>query len=383
MRTCIIIPTYNNDRTLGHVIADVLKITKDIIVVNDGSTDNTPQVLQQYDGLKTLSYSPNRGKGYAIRKGFDLAIAEGYNYAITLDADGQHHAGDIRAFLQKITERPDALIVGERDLAGQTVSKGSIWANRFSNFWYTFLTGIKLQDTQTGFRLYPLDRIRNMRFFTVKYEFELEVLVRAAWKGIEITGIPIRVYYPPAKDRVSHFRPFKDFARISLLNTVLVIIALLYAKPFAFLKYLKKENIREFISRYILRAHESNMKIALAIGFGVFMGIVPIWGFQLVTAIALAHLFRLSKFIVSVAANISIPPMIPFILYGSYITGGLLLGTGTRIRFSGDLNIRSFENNLLQYILGSIVFAVIMAIFAWLLAIILLKMFRNKRGVRP
>jgi glycosyltransferase involved in cell wall biosynthesis len=378
MKYCVIIPTYNNDSSLEGVISDVSKVTKDIIVVNDGSSDSTSLILKKFGWLKTISYSPNKGKGYAIRKGFELATAAGYNYAITMDSDGQHYAGDINIFIRKIMEEPDALIIGARNLAGEDVSKGSSFANRFSNFWYKFLTGIELQDTQTGFRLYPLDRIKRMRFFTNKYEFELEILVRTAWKGIHIMSVPIRVYYPPKKERISHFRPFRDFARISLLNVIFVIIALFYAKPFSFLKYLNKENIREFVSKHILLAHDTNLNIALAIALGIFMGIVPIWGFQLITAIALAHLFRLSKFIVIVAANISIPPMIPFILYASYVTGGIVLGTGALISFSGDLTIRSFENNLLQYIIGSIVFAFILAIFAGLISFIILKCFRKK-----
>jgi len=93
------------------------------------------------------------------------------------------------------------------------------------------------------------------------------------------------------------------------------------------------------------------------------MGIVPIWGFQLITAIALAHIIKLSKFLVAVAANISIPPMIPIILFLSYITGGIVLGTGSNIHFTGDITIKTFENNIFQYIIGSIVFAAVFSVF--------------------
>jgi glycosyltransferase involved in cell wall biosynthesis len=381
MKYCVIIPTYNNDKTLEGVISEVIKITKDVIIVNDGSTDNTSLILQKYDFLRILSYPINKGKGHALRKGFELAIANGYNYAITLDSDGQHYASDIGVFIKKIKEEPDSLIVGARNLAQVNISKASSFANRFSNFWFRIITGISLQDTQTGFRLYPLDLIKGMRFYTHKYEFELEILVRAAWEGINIVSVPIQVYYPSKQERVSHFRPFKDFARITVLNTVFVTIALLYIKPFSFLKYLKKENIRGFINKHILLTNDTNLDIALATALGVFMGITPIWGFQLIVAIALAHLFKLSKFIVIVAANISIPPMIPFILYASYVTGGIVLGRGNKIIFSGDLTIRSFENNLLQYILGAIVFAIILSIFAGITSFIILKWTRKKRAV--
>ena len=381
MKTCVIIPTYNNGTTLEGVISEVLKISTDIIVVNDGSTDNTALILQKFNSLKTLSYAVNKGKGYAIRKGFEIAIAEGYTYAITIDSDGQHYAGDIPLFIQKVQEEPHSLIVGARNLVRTTISESSSFANRFSNFWYRLITGISLPDTQSGFRLYPLELIKEMRFYTRKYEFELEVLVRAAWNDIKISSVPIRVYYPPKKERVSHFRPFKDFTRISLLNTLFVIISLLYIKPFSFLKYLTRENIRNFVTKHILLTDETNFNIAMAVAFGVFMGIIPIWGLQLITAIALAHLFKLSKFIVIVAANISIPPMIPFILYASYITGGILMGTGTNMRFSRDLTVRSFENNVLQYILGSIVFAVIMGIATGIASYIFVSNLRKKHTV--
>jgi glycosyltransferase involved in cell wall biosynthesis len=385
MRYCVIIPTYNNDTTLERVINGVSRFTGDIIVVNDGSTDSTSRIIDRladdFYTLKVVSYPGNMGKGYAIRKGFELAVKEGYNYAITIDSDGQHDPADIPVFVAGIENEPDKLIIGDRNLAGRNISGGSRFANIFSNFWFRFLTGIKLKDTQTGFRLYPLDKLKSMRFITRKYEFETEVLVRVAWKGIEIHSVPVSVYYPPKEERISHYRFFRDFFRISILNTVLVIIALLYVKPFSFVKYLKKENIREFVNKHILLTRESNLKISLAIALGVFMGIVPIWGFQLIAALTLAHIFRLSKFLVAVAANISIPPMIPLILFLSYVTGGMILGTGSKIRFSGEITLRTFENNVFQYITGAIVFAAVFAVFAGLASFFILKLVRRRPGI--
>jgi uncharacterized protein (DUF2062 family) len=244
------------------------------------------------------------------------------------------------------------------------------------------LTGIKLTDTQTGFRLYPLNLISDMKFFTRKYEFELEILVRAAWRRIKVISAPIQVYYPPKKERVSHFRPFRDFVRISLLNFVLLLIAILYIKPFSFIKYLTRENVREFINKHILLTDDTNLQIALAVALGIFTGILPIWGFQLLLAILLAHLFKLSKFITAVAANISIPPMIPILLYLSYVTGGIVMGTGSNIRFSANLTVKSFETNVLQYIVGSIVLSGVLSIAMGIISFILLKIFRRKRVVK-
>jgi glycosyltransferase involved in cell wall biosynthesis len=379
MNYCIIIPTYNNEKTLEGIISGTINITKEIIVVNDGSTDSTDKILRKYNFLKIISYPINKGKGYAIRKGFERAFADGYDYAITIDSDGQHFPDDIYRFLEKIKEEPDTLIVGDRNLRNENLSGGSSFANRFSNFWFKFLTGTRLNDTQTGYRLYPVKSLGNLKYFTRKYEFELEVLVRAAWRRIKITSIPVKVFYPSKEERISHFRPFKDFARISILNTVLVIIALLYIKPFSFLRYLNRENIRDFVNRNILLTDYSNLQISLAIALGIFMGIVPLWGFQLILAIALAHLFGLSKLLTSVAANISIPPMIPLILYFSYVTGCLTLDHSISIRFSSDIGFNSFKDNLMIYIVGSIVLAIVMSILSGIISYVILQIFRKKR----
>lgn len=376
---CVIIPTYNNDKTLEEVISGVLNITQNIIVVNDGSTDLTNNILKKFSFLTIISYNKNHGKGYAIQKGFEFAIAKGYLYAVTIDSDGQHFPEDILTLVAQTDQKPDTLILGARNLAPEEISKGSSFANRFSNFWYRFLTGINLPDTQTGFRLYPLKPLSGMKFYTSKYEFELEVLVRSAWKGINIESVPIRVFYPSRAERVSHFRPLMDFLRIGLLNTLFVIIALFYVKPFSFIRYLRKENLTDFINRQILQSQESNLNISLAVALGIFTGILPIWGFQLISAIALAHLFGLSKLITSVAANISIPPMIPIILYLSYITGGYLIQGKNNIEFSTSLSVKSFENSLLQYVIGSIALAIILSIFAGILSFFILKGFRKKR----
>jgi glycosyltransferase involved in cell wall biosynthesis len=240
-KVCVVVPTYNNAGTIVAVLKHVLACTNQVIVVNDGSTDHTLALLQQFPEIKIVTYPKNQGKGYALRQGFKEAVALGYDYAITIDSDGQHYADDLPRFLEKLNDHPRAIIIGARNMDQESVPGKSSFGNRFSNFWFWVETGIKRNDTQSGYRLYPVKAMQHLRFFTRKYEFEIEVIVRAAWSGIEVTEVPVKVFYPERKERVSHFRPFRDFSRISMLNTVLVLIAFLYIKPRDFFRRIKKK----------------------------------------------------------------------------------------------------------------------------------------------
>ena len=228
---CVIIPTYNNGGTIGRVVSETLQMCDDVIVVNDGSTDATTDILHRIEGITLVEYANNKGKGHALKCGFKRALEMGFSYAITLDGDGQHFPADIAKFLKANMEHPGALIVGQRNLEGVERSKGSDFANKFSNFWFWVQTGKKLQDTQTGYRLYPLKKLKGLSLLTSRYEAELELMVFASWNGVELISIPIDVYYPPQSERVSHFRPGMDFARISVLNTVLCLVAIVYGWP--------------------------------------------------------------------------------------------------------------------------------------------------------
>jgi glycosyltransferase involved in cell wall biosynthesis len=240
-KVCVLIPTYNNEQTLRFVINSVLQYTSNIVIVNDGSTDSTGEILRDFQFLHIVSYEKNRGKGHALRQGFRRAVAEGFDYAISIDSDGQHYADDLPAFLGKLNDHPRAIIIGARNMDQSSVPGKSSFGNKFSNFWFRVETGLQMTDTQSGYRLYPVRALEDIRFFTRKYEFEIEVLVRAAWKGIEVLQVPVKVFYPEKEKRISHFRPFKDFSRISVLNTCLVLVAFLWIKPRDLFRSIKKK----------------------------------------------------------------------------------------------------------------------------------------------
>ena len=153
LHACVIIPTYNNAATLESVIRDVSEYSDHIIVVNDGSTDETETIVASFPYVQYISHSPNVGKGFALRKAFKYAIEQDYRFAITIDSDGQHFAKDLPAFVQKLELVNDAVIIGARNMDQSTIPGGSSFGNKFSNFWFRVETGIKCPDTQSAFVL--------------------------------------------------------------------------------------------------------------------------------------------------------------------------------------------------------------------------------------
>lgn len=358
-KICILIPTYNNEKTLKRVIDGVLDYTESIIVVNDGSTDSTAKILDQYPQITILSLPENKGKGNGLKIGFRKAKELGYHYAITIDSDGQHYPDDIPVFIEALLqEKHDILLIGNRNMSQDGIPKKSSFGNRFSNFWFWFETGIKLEDTQSGFRLYPLLKIPK-KYFTPKFEFEIEIIVRTAWRHIPVKNVPIKVLYDPA-ERVSHFRPFKDFTRISILNTILVTITLLYIIPRNFINNFKKKSFKRFIKEDVLESDGSNRTKAFSIALGVFIGFSPFWGFHTLLVISLSVLFKLNKVLAFVASNVSLPPFIPFIIAASLFLGSPFVHGDSNI-LSSELNFELIKNNLLQYVIGSAILATSMA----------------------
>ena len=229
--TLIIIPTYNNAGTLEDVIRRCLAQGLPVLVVNDGSSDETASILERME-VQSISHPKNLGKGQALISGFLEARRHGFKYALTIDSDGQHFPEDIPALLEEKGER--TLVVGSRSQMG--ADGGGSFANRFSNFWFRLYTWVDLPDTQTGFRLYPLNELPSLNLLSSRYEAELTLLVFSAWKGLKLKPVPVRVAYP--EDRVSHFRPGADFLRISLLNTLLLFVSLFYGWPRTILRKL-------------------------------------------------------------------------------------------------------------------------------------------------
>lgn len=378
LKCCIIIPTFNNAGFLKEVLEEVLEYCADVLVVNDGSTDDTSAILSAIHGVTVINQFPNRGKGSALKAGFQKALDMGFDHALTLDSDSQHKPSDIPAFLKTLENESPVLIMGSRVLEQENVPSKNRFANRISSFWFRIATGLRLKDTQSGFRLYPIRELELTNVVSGRYEYELELLVKSVWKGIPAREIPIHVHYPPDNERISHFRPFRDFMRITLLNFMLVFLGLSYYRPRNMYRKYRSKSLKQIFREDIIKSGTPKHVIALSVAFGIFMGILPIWGYQLVIGFFLAHLLRLNKPIFFITANISLPPMIPAILYLSYVTGSYVLGEGSWM-VDIDLNFESIGQNLKQYLTGAVVFATISGIISGALSFLLLILFKRKQ----
>ena len=225
-----IIPVYNHAATVARVVRDTLALGFPVFVVDDGSTDNTFDQIKDIAGIQILRHPQNQGKGAAILTGFAAASAVA-DWAITIDADGQHYPEDAQKLIKAIPKKNRPIVVGARaDMEGKHVPWTSSFGRKFSNFWVQTSGGPKISDSQSGFRIYPLPEALNLKTKARRFQFEVEVLVQATRDGIPVMEAPVRVNYNPEGKRISHFRPFVDFLRNSSTFTRLIFTRIFFLK---------------------------------------------------------------------------------------------------------------------------------------------------------
>ncbi len=226
-RCALIIPLYNHEEKVADVVREGLKLGWPVFVVDDGSTDSSCERIRSIGGITILRHRANEGKGAAIRTGF-AAAARVAGWAVTIDADGQHRPEDALQLLQAIPVNQRPIVVGRREgMLGPGIPWTSRFGRQFSNFWVRLSGGPRLNDSQSGMRLYPLPEAMNLNVRARRFQFEVEILVRAHWQGMPVIEAPVRVTYRPGSGRVSHFRPFVDFMRNSETFTRLIFMRIL------------------------------------------------------------------------------------------------------------------------------------------------------------
>ena len=269
------VPVYNNKDTVADLVAGCRSIIKNVVVVDDGSTDVDVASLLSGTDVVVLKHETNLGKGKAILTASKYIEEQGGLFMITIDADGQHNPPDIEKFIPLLNDNDPAIIIGSRNFNTENVPGKSRFGREFANFWLRLETGIYIDDCQSGFRAYPVRHINRMKFSGSHYDFEAEVLAKAAWAGLNLKTVEVGVVYPESGKRVSSFRPFMDNLRISHTHAMLIGRRLLPLKHKRFVEK-KKNDFRILrqpgkLFKMLLRENATPAGLAAAAAVGIFL----------------------------------------------------------------------------------------------------------------
>jgi glycosyltransferase involved in cell wall biosynthesis len=329
-KVLVVIPVYNHIETVHDVAVRSLKHSLDVLVVDDGSQDDVASVVSDLD-VAVIRHDSNKGKGRAILTAAQYAAENNKTHIITLDADGQHYPEQIPDFFKVINDHPDAITMGVRDFTSSNAPLSSRFGREFGNFWVRIQTGVKVRDIQSGFRAYPVFVLQHLKYIFDTYAFEDEVIVRALWAGVSVKEMPVKVYYPRADERVSHFQKFKDNVKLTVLNTYLTIRSLV---PWPHRQIQFKNRAFYTIShplkivKELLASQHRPSRLALAGALGVFLGTLPLIACHTLAIIYAASMLRLNKIMAIATSQICMPPVVPalcieigyFLRFGKFLT---------------------------------------------------------------
>ena len=357
LKVLLVIPVYNHGISLGDVVRRAIPTGFPVLVVDDGSTDGG---LDSVTGLNcyTLRFPENRGKGAAILAAADFAARKKYDAILTIDADGQHDPREAEKLVAEARKgKWPAIIIGARQMVQETVPGSSRFGRGFSNFWVRLETGKELSDTQSGMRLYPVRELLQLSLKRKRYDFEIEVLVKSIWAGLDVRSVDVSVHYPAPDERISHFDKIVDNWRLTRIHSRLVFHRLL---PLPDRQLVKKEiEPEEQFSRKpwrvlkkICRENSSPFWLAVAVWFGIFLGALPLIACHTVIIIYVAHRFHLNKVAAVAASQFCMPPLVPVLCIetGYYFRQGHFLFDLSHEKWLFEIHYRIWD-----WLLGSLV----------------------------
>jgi glycosyltransferase involved in cell wall biosynthesis len=360
------VPVYNNRETVRQVVAACRDNLSHVVVVDDGSTDADLVALLADLDVTVLQHTQNLGKGQAILTASRYIEAQGGQYMITIDADGQHLPQDLQKFLPLLQENDPAIIIGCRDFTVENVPASSRFGRSFANFWLLVETGKVVGDCQSGFRAYPVRYLNRMEFKAAHYDFEAEVLAKAAWGGLALTTVDIDVIYPKPEERVSSFKPFLDNLRLTGIHSMLVGRRML---PIRHQKLVERKSTLDVsllrhpgkVLRMLLKESATPEGLALSAAVGMFIAVLPILFMHSIVIFYFSMRFNLNKIVTLNVQHLAVPPFIPALCIevGYYLRHGSWL---TDLSFATVF--QQFSSRFFEWFLGSLVIAPLAALVA-------------------
>jgi uncharacterized protein (DUF2062 family) len=343
-RPAVVAPTYNNAATLVGVLARVRATAPGVpvVVVNDGSTDGTADLLRAWAdgraGVTVVTHGRNRGKAAALHSGFDACRAAGLTHAVTIDTDGQLDPEQIPDLLEPARDNPAALVIGNRDDRAPDYPSRSRAGRRVSNLLIRIESGVRVEDSQCGFRVYPLGLVGAIHARAGRYGFEAEIVTRAGWAGCPVLHMPVRCRYLPAGERVSHFRPWVDSLRGAAMHLRLVGRALL---PWPHKKWPPRparphdarplwRRLLKWVSpveawRQLRRDRVGRAELSTGLAVGAFIANLPLYGVQTLFSVYAAKKLHLHPLAVVLGSQLSMPPVGPLLVIAGICVGHAVL----------------------------------------------------------
>ena len=201
MRYCVLIPSYNEAKTIGRIVGEVKAMGLWVLVVDDGSTDRTSSVAAA-SGAEIIRNPVNMGKGAALRKGFDHVLRLDLEAVVIMDGDGQHKVDDIDNFVKKMEETGADMVIGNRMTDTVTMPGVRVGTNQLMSYFISTICGHSIPDTQCGFRMIKLGVLRKIKLKSDRFEIESEMIIRAARARFKIESVPVKTVYQDEKSRI-------------------------------------------------------------------------------------------------------------------------------------------------------------------------------------
>ncbi len=360
------VPVYNNRKTVRDVVAGCRSVLRNIVVVDDGSTDSDVAGLLAGLDVVVLKHGKNLGKGQAILTASRYVEAHSGLYLVTIDADGQHVPRDIEKFIPLMRNDEPGLIIGCRDFNTRNVPASSRFGRSFANFWLKVETGRTVDDCQSGFRAYPVRCLNRLRFKGKRYDFEAEVLARSAWAGLKLHMVPITVIYPGPRERVSSFKPVLDNVRLTGIHSMLVGRRLL---PIPHRKLVRDDNAFALsllrhpgrLLKMLLLENATPEGLAMSAAIGLFLAVLPLLFVHTLVILYVSLRLNLNKVVSLNIQHLAMPPFVPALCIetGHYLRHGKWL---TQLSFKTVFE--QFSSRVYEWFLGSLIIAPLAAVIA-------------------